>query len=84
MVTLASEPLILPSVQASAQSALEMGWSLLLPTADERARTLSTLLPVSSSGELVSWPLKPDLYLIHTNPILCFAQSIIHLQILDA
>jgi hypothetical protein len=52
VVTLASGPVVVPSVQASAQSALQMGWSLLLPTADERARALSTLLPISASGML--------------------------------
>lgn len=47
---------ILKTIQEAAQSALEIGWSVLLPTASERAQTLTSLLPsgldsnVSSSG----------------------------------
>ncbi|CAG7818352.1 unnamed protein product [Allacma fusca] len=48
VVTLASEPEVPSSVQSAAQACLQMGWSLLLPTADERARALSTLLPASA------------------------------------
>jgi len=44
IVNLASEPGIPVSVQAAAQATLKMGWSLILPTPDERARALSTLL----------------------------------------
>ncbi|XP_049844846.1 E3 ubiquitin-protein ligase HERC2 [Schistocerca gregaria] len=47
VVQLASNRGVLGSVQAAAQAALQVGWSALLPTADERARTLSSLLPNS-------------------------------------
>ena len=45
VVTLASNVGVLATVQAAAQSVLHNGWSLLLPTADERAKALSSLLP---------------------------------------
>ena len=35
---------VINTVQLAAQNALQSGWSILLPTAEERARTLSTLL----------------------------------------
>ncbi|UYV60264.1 HERC2 [Cordylochernes scorpioides] len=38
------------AMQAAAQATLQTGWSLLLPTADERARALSSLLPSAGSG----------------------------------
>lgn len=44
VVYLASAANILPTVQYSAQVALQTGWSVLLPTANGRARTLSSLL----------------------------------------
>lgn len=44
VVYLASAANILPTVQNSAQVALQTGWSILLPTANGRARTLSSLL----------------------------------------
>ncbi|XP_072386929.1 E3 ubiquitin-protein ligase HERC2 [Diabrotica undecimpunctata] len=44
VVYLASAIKILPTVQAAAQAALQTGWSVLLPTANGRARTLSSLL----------------------------------------
>ncbi|XP_056632300.1 E3 ubiquitin-protein ligase HERC2 isoform X1 [Diorhabda sublineata] len=44
VVYLASAVKILPTVQAAAQAALQTGWSVLLPTANGRARTLSSLL----------------------------------------
>lgn len=50
IVTLASHSGVQSSIQAAAQSVLQMGWSLLLPTADERARALSALLPTESSS----------------------------------
>ncbi|KAK7864133.1 hypothetical protein R5R35_007650 [Gryllus longicercus] len=49
VVELASAPGVLGSVQRAAQATLQTGWSVLLPTADERARTLSALLPGSGS-----------------------------------
>jgi E3 ubiquitin-protein ligase HERC2 len=48
VVALASQPGVLPSIQSVAQLTLQVGWSLLLPTADERARALSTSLPLTT------------------------------------
>ena len=45
VVELASNPGVLDTVQAAAQRLLEAGWTVLLPTPDERARALSHLLP---------------------------------------
>lgn len=45
VVELASNAGVLNTIQAAAQATLQAGWSILLPTADERARTLSGLLP---------------------------------------
>ena len=45
VVDLASGSGVLGSVQTAAQATLKVGWSVLLPTAEERAKTLSTLLP---------------------------------------
>ena len=45
IVALASNAGVISTVQHAAQSVLQNGWSLLLPTAEERARALSTLLP---------------------------------------
>ena len=45
VVELASGSGVLGTVQAAAQATLKVGWSALLPTAEERAKTLSTLLP---------------------------------------
>ena len=49
VVTLASNVGVIATVQAAAQNVLHNGWSLLLPTAEERAKALSSLLP--SPGE---------------------------------
>lgn len=57
VVELASSAFVLETIQAAAQATLQAGWSILLPTADERARTLSSLL--SGSGEMT---LKLSLY----------------------
>lgn len=45
VVALASGSKVQMWVQKAAQSTLQVGWSLLIPTAEERARQLSTLLP---------------------------------------
>lgn len=45
VVQLASSSGVLDTIQSAAQAALQAGWSILLPTADERAKTLSSLLP---------------------------------------
>ena len=50
-VGLASGPGILATIQEAAQSVLQTGWSILLPTANERAKTLSGFLPNSNSLE---------------------------------
>nr|XP_012152188.1 PREDICTED: E3 ubiquitin-protein ligase HERC2 [Megachile rotundata] len=43
-VTLASSVGILATIQEAAQAVLQTGWSILLPTANERAKTLSNFL----------------------------------------
>lgn len=45
VVALASGASVLPTIQQAAQAMLQSGWSILLPTANERAKTLSSLLP---------------------------------------
>ncbi|KAF7266968.1 hypothetical protein GWI33_019752 [Rhynchophorus ferrugineus] len=50
VVNLASSSNILPTVQGAAQAVLQAGWSVLLPTANGRAKTLSSLL-LSSDGD---------------------------------
>lgn len=45
VVALATGTKIAHSIQKAAQSVLQVGWSLLIPTAEERARALSSLLP---------------------------------------
>ncbi|KAF4520878.1 hypothetical protein B566_EDAN007059 [Ephemera danica] len=45
IVTMSSNAGVLISIQNAAQKLLEAGWSILLPTAEERANTLSSLLP---------------------------------------
>ncbi|KAL1138807.1 hypothetical protein AAG570_008869, partial [Ranatra chinensis] len=47
VVELASNSGVLETIQAAAQATLQAGWSILLPTADERAKTLSSLLPAA-------------------------------------
>ncbi|XP_022531523.2 E3 ubiquitin-protein ligase HERC2 isoform X2 [Astyanax mexicanus] len=54
VVTLASNAGVLNTVQAAAQAVLQSGWSVLLPTAEERARALSSLLPNAASGNEMS------------------------------
>ncbi|XP_068082847.1 E3 ubiquitin-protein ligase HERC2 [Anabrus simplex] len=49
VVELASNAGVLNTIQAAAQATLQTGWSILLPTADERAKTLSALLPSTGS-----------------------------------
>lgn len=49
VVMLASNAGVLNTVQSAAQAVLQSGWSVLLPTAEERARALSSLLP--NAGE---------------------------------
>lgn len=53
---LAGGPTVLKTIQEAAQWTLQAGWSVLLPTASERAQTLTSLLPsgiesgISTSG----------------------------------
>lgn len=54
VVALASSAGVLGTVQAAAQAVLQSGWSVLLPTAEERARALSALLPCAVSGNEVN------------------------------
>ena len=53
VVTLASNTGVIATVQRAAQSVLHNGWSLLLPTAEERAKALSQLLPSSGQFEII-------------------------------
>lgn len=41
---------VLKTIQEAAQSALQVGWSILLPTPSERAQTLTSLLPDPSQA----------------------------------
>ncbi|KAK7097783.1 E3 ubiquitin-protein ligase HERC2-like isoform X3 [Littorina saxatilis] len=52
VVSLASNSGVISTVQMAAQATLQSGWSILLPTAEERARALSTLL--ANGGREVS------------------------------
>ena len=62
VVELASNANVLETIQRSAQGCLQVGWMVLLPTAEERARALSALLPNSvpanpdASGTLPNVP----------------------------
>lgn len=45
IINLAGGAMILKTMQEAAQKTLQIGWSILLPTAAERAQTLTSLLP---------------------------------------
>lgn len=45
VMSLASKNGVVVTIQSTAQATLQTGWAVLLPTADERAKTLSSLLP---------------------------------------
>lgn len=70
IVHLASSPAISPTIQQAAQAALQAGWSVLLPTASERAETLTSLLSNTEQGptncghrfmtDLLVWSLMAD------------------------
>lgn len=49
VIDVASTSGVLDTIQSAAQATLQAGWSFLLPTADERAKVLCSLLP--STGE---------------------------------
>lgn len=77
VVSLASSAGVLSTVQSAAQAVLQSGWSVLLPTAEERARALSALLPCAgrqgeelggarvkvTGGDSVSFRLAENLFL---------------------
>ena len=52
VVSLASNSGVISTVQMAAQSTLQNGWSILLPTAEERARALSSLLSSGGKGSV--------------------------------
>ncbi|XP_074649618.1 E3 ubiquitin-protein ligase HERC2-like [Tubulanus polymorphus] len=52
IVALASNNGVIKTVQLAAQMALQNGWCLLLPTAEERARALSSLLPTGGPRDM--------------------------------
>lgn len=56
VVTLATNSGVVSSVQIAAQSCLNSGWLVLLPTAEERAKTLSELLPKEESVDVTQMP----------------------------
>lgn len=56
VVHLASSANILATVQTAAQAVLQAGWSVLLPTPNGRARTLSTLLLNSGKNIIFNHP----------------------------
>ncbi|ETN64680.1 hect E3 ubiquitin ligase [Anopheles darlingi] len=45
ILSLAGGPVVLKTMQEAAQWTLQVGWSIILPTASERAQTLTSLLP---------------------------------------
>ncbi|KAF2347325.1 Cytochrome b5-like heme/steroid binding domain [Trinorchestia longiramus] len=49
IVSLATTPGVLPTIQKAAQGALQCGWAYLLPTPEERTSALSDLLPSAAS-----------------------------------
>lgn len=51
---LAGGSFILKTMQEAAQWTLQVGWSILLPTASERAQTLTSLLPSSHESGVTS------------------------------
>lgn len=73
VVSLASNSGVISTVQMAAQATLQSGWSILLPTAEERARALSTLL--SGGGEPSSYPWSATLSLIMPVYALCSVLS---------
>lgn len=50
VIDVASTSGVLETIQSAAQATLQAGWSILLPTADERAKALCSLMP--SSGRI--------------------------------
>jgi E3 ubiquitin-protein ligase HERC2 len=54
VLSLAGGPTVLKTMQEAAQWTLQVGWSVLLPTASERAQTLTALLPTGHEGSNTS------------------------------
>lgn len=52
VIDVASTSGVLETIQSAAQATLQAGWNILLPTADERAKALCSLMP--SSGRINS------------------------------
>uniref|UniRef100_A0A182IU73 HECT-type E3 ubiquitin transferase n=1 Tax=Anopheles atroparvus TaxID=41427 RepID=A0A182IU73_ANOAO len=50
ILSLAGGPVVLKTMQEAAQWTLQVGWSIILPTASERAQTLTSLLPSGHDG----------------------------------
>ncbi|XP_053679051.1 probable E3 ubiquitin-protein ligase HERC2 [Anopheles nili] len=50
ILSLAGGPVVLKTMQEAAQWTLQVGWSIILPTASERAQTLTSLLPAGHDG----------------------------------
>ncbi|KFB50142.1 hypothetical protein ZHAS_00018200 [Anopheles sinensis] len=50
ILNLAGGPVVLKTMQEAAQWTLQVGWSIILPTASERAQTLTALLPSGHEG----------------------------------
>lgn len=55
IVHLASSAGIISTVQQAAQAALQAGWSILLPTASERAETLTSLLSSTGNVKIITY-----------------------------
>lgn len=67
IVQLACNEGVLESVQRAAQSVLQDGWVILMPTVTERAEALSSLLPSSEGTKTVDLPVGS---LLKNGPIL--------------
>lgn len=50
VIALATTPSVTATIQRAAQRVLQTGWTVLLPSVEERTRTLLSLLP--SAGEM--------------------------------
>ena len=52
VIALATTSTVTSTIQRSAQRVLQAGWTLLLPTQEERVKTLLSLLPAAGNGFL--------------------------------
>lgn len=55
VIDVASTSGVLDTIQLAAQATLQAGWSILLPTADERAKVLCSLLPSTGTSIFLSF-----------------------------